>query len=61
MQLLAGRTPVPSADAPKRRGMRKVNTNDVDELTWSSPKGTFSGAGRQISEALGTDYYDGEE
>jgi len=33
--------------------MRKVNTNDVEELTWSSPKGKFSGAGRQISEALG--------
>ena len=33
--------------------MRKVNTNDVEELTWSSPKGTFSGAGKQVSEALG--------
>jgi uncharacterized cupin superfamily protein len=33
--------------------MRIVNTNDVEELTWSSPKGKFSGAGRQISEALG--------
>jgi uncharacterized cupin superfamily protein len=33
--------------------MRKVNTKDVDELTWSSPGGTFAGAGRQISEALG--------
>lgn len=33
--------------------MRKINSNDVDELTWSSPKGTFGGAGKQISEALG--------
>jgi mannose-6-phosphate isomerase-like protein (cupin superfamily) len=33
--------------------MRKVNTNHMDELTWSSPKGTFSGAGKQVSEALG--------
>ena len=33
--------------------MRKVNTNDVPELEWSSPKGTFAGAGKQISEALG--------
>jgi uncharacterized cupin superfamily protein len=33
--------------------MRKVNTNEIDELTWSSPKGTFAGAGKQVSEALG--------
>ena len=33
--------------------MRKVNTSDIDELTWSSPKGKFSGAGKQVSEALG--------
>ena len=33
--------------------MRKVNTNDVEELTWASPKGKFRGAGKQISEALG--------
>ena len=33
--------------------MRKVNTKDVPELTWSSPKGKFAGAGREISEALG--------
>ena len=33
--------------------MRIVNTNDLEEDTWSSPKGTFSGAGKQISEALG--------
>src|SRR5467141_140284 len=33
--------------------MRKINTNDLTEVTWSSPKGTFAGAGREISEALG--------
>jgi uncharacterized cupin superfamily protein len=33
--------------------MRKVNTRDVAEDTWSSPKGRFVGAGKQISEALG--------
>jgi mannose-6-phosphate isomerase-like protein (cupin superfamily) len=31
----------------------KVNTNDIDELTWDSPKGQFKGAGKQVSEALG--------
>jgi uncharacterized cupin superfamily protein len=33
--------------------MRIVNTNDIDEFTWSSPKGKFRGAGKQVSEALG--------
>jgi uncharacterized cupin superfamily protein len=33
--------------------MRKINTNDLVEITWSSPKGKFTGAGKQISEALG--------
>jgi len=33
--------------------MQKVNTNDLTELTWSSPKGKFAGAGKQVSEALG--------
>ncbi len=35
--------------------MKKVNVNDVEELSWRSPKGTFEGYGRQISEALGRD------
>jgi uncharacterized cupin superfamily protein len=40
--------------APSKRGdVRKVNTNDVEELAWSSPRGAFAGFGRQISEALG--------
>src|SRR5262245_23934927 len=33
--------------------MRKVNTKDVAEETWTSPKGKFSCSGRGISEALG--------
>jgi uncharacterized cupin superfamily protein len=33
--------------------MRKINTNDLVEETWSSPKGKFAGAGKEISEALG--------
>ncbi len=35
--------------------MRKVNTNEIEELSWRSPKGKFEGAGKQISEALGRD------
>ena len=33
--------------------MRKVNTKDIAEVTWSSPKGRFAGAGKEISEELG--------
>jgi uncharacterized cupin superfamily protein len=33
--------------------MRKVNINDIEELSWTSPKGKFAGAGKEISEALG--------
>jgi uncharacterized cupin superfamily protein len=33
--------------------MLKVNTNDMPELSWASPKGKFAGAGKQVSEALG--------
>ena len=33
--------------------MRKVNTRDVEELSWASPKGKFGGTGKEISEALG--------
>jgi uncharacterized cupin superfamily protein len=33
--------------------MNKVNTKDIAELSWSSPKGKFVGAGKQVSEALG--------
>ena len=33
--------------------MRKVNTNQMPELDWSSPKGKFAGFGKQVSEELG--------
>src|SRR4051794_299676 len=33
--------------------MLKINTNELKEETWSSPKGKFMGAGKQVSEALG--------
>lgn len=33
--------------------MRKINTTDLSELTWVSPKGKFAGAGKQVSEGLG--------
>lgn len=33
--------------------MRKVNTKDMADLTWSSPKGKFAGSGKEISEELG--------
>ena len=33
--------------------MRKVNTNDMAEITWSSPKGKYAGAGKEVSEELG--------
>jgi len=33
--------------------MRKINTNELAEMTWCSPKGRFAGAGQQVSAALG--------
>lgn len=33
--------------------MHKINTNDLEEISWSSPKGKFAGFGKEISEALG--------
>jgi uncharacterized cupin superfamily protein len=33
--------------------MKKINTNELAEERWSSPKGKFAGAGKEISEALG--------
>src|SRR5437899_261751 len=35
------------------KAMLKVNTNSMVELSWSSPKGKFAGAGKEVSEALG--------
>jgi uncharacterized cupin superfamily protein len=33
--------------------MKIINTGNIAEEAWSSPKGTFAGAGKQVSEALG--------
>jgi uncharacterized cupin superfamily protein len=33
--------------------MHKVNTAQIVEVTWSSPKGKFIGAGKEVSEELG--------
>jgi uncharacterized cupin superfamily protein len=33
--------------------MKKINTNEITEVTWSSPKGKFGGAGKGVSEELG--------
>lgn len=33
--------------------MHKVNTHRIEELSWSSPKGKFVSAGKEVSEALG--------
>ncbi len=35
--------------------MKKINTNELAEYSWSSPKGKFGGFGKGISEALGRD------
>jgi len=35
--------------------MNKINTHSLEEQRWQSPKGKFSGAGKNVSEALGRD------
>lgn len=35
--------------------MNKINSNDLKDYTWASPKGKFVGAGKGLSEALGWD------
>lgn len=35
--------------------MRKVNTNQMEEIAWLSPKRKFGGMGKQVSEGLGRD------
>lgn len=35
--------------------MKKINTDQLEEFTWASPKGKFKGAGKEVSEALGWD------
>jgi uncharacterized cupin superfamily protein len=33
--------------------MLKVNIQDIEDFTWTSPKGKFAGSGKEVSEALG--------
>jgi uncharacterized cupin superfamily protein len=33
--------------------MRKINTKEIAEESWSSPKGKFAGASKEVSVALG--------
>ncbi len=33
--------------------MRKINTTNLGEFAWESPKGKFVGAGKEVSEELG--------
>jgi len=33
--------------------MQKTNTDQLEEFSWTSPKGKFAGAGKEVSEALG--------
>jgi uncharacterized cupin superfamily protein len=35
--------------------MKKINSNQLEEFSWTSPKGKFAGAGKELSEALGWD------
>ncbi|MEO6871600.1 MAG: cupin domain-containing protein [Chthoniobacterales bacterium] len=35
--------------------MRKINTAELKENSWESPKGKFRGAGKDLSDALGGD------
>ena len=35
--------------------MRKINSNEIEEYSWVSPKGKFAGADKDLSQALGWD------
>jgi len=35
--------------------LNKINTDELEEFAWSSPRGRFAGSGKEISEALGRD------
>lgn len=35
--------------------MRKINSSEIEEYSWASPKGKFGGFGKGLSEALGRD------
>ena len=54
-----GAEPAPPARLDARRGIgildrvKIVDTNQLPEESWSSPKGKYAGAGKQVSEALG--------
>lgn len=37
--------------------MQKINTNDVKEDVYTSPKGKYGASGRQVSEALGRERF----
>jgi uncharacterized cupin superfamily protein len=39
----------------KQETMRKINTAELEEYSWTSPKGDFRGAGKDLSQALGWD------
>src|SRR2546421_12748370 len=36
-----------------RNSMLKINSNQLAEEPWTSPRGKFAGAGKRVSEALG--------
>ena len=40
--------------------MRKINSNEIMEYPWASPKGKFVGAGKDLSEALGWESQSGD-
>jgi len=47
---------------PGDKSVRKINTKEIAEFSWSSPEGIRGRTGKnsqKLSEAL--DYYDGEE
>ncbi len=35
--------------------MKKINSHQLEEFSWASPKGKFGGAGKDLSQALGWD------
>ena len=37
--------------------MKKVNSNEMEEYAWASPKGRFAGFSKQLSEGLGRERF----
>ena len=33
--------------------MKKINTDEIDDFSWTSPRGKYAGSGKEISEGLG--------